>query len=296
MRSASGAPTPNTTWVRVSARGQRVQTSACSRSTGSDRTTSSPSVDTPEATEDRGPGAPTAVGSVSSDIFRFDLAMGVNPPATDADRAVMAGMQIDERMPTARGERRASRSSRSGRSRWLIVLIVVVVLAVGGAAAYLLTRDDDSSTSSPATSLSQGLALVVKGDTGGATQKFEDVLAAQPNNKLALYNLGLIDQQAGRTSQAEARYREVIAIDAAYAPALYNLGIIVAGRNDAPDAIVLYRRATEANPSFAAAFLNLGLLLDSTGDKFGGAVALQKAVQLDPTLASRIPAAERPAA
>src|SRR4051812_49336432 len=135
----------------------------------------------------------------------------------------MAGTQIDERMPTSRGERRASRASRSGRSPWLIVLVVVVVVAVGGVAAYLLTRDDDSSTSSPAKALSDGLALVVKGDTAGATQKFEDVLASEPNNKLALYNLGLIDQQAGRTAQAEARYRKVIAIDAKYAPALYNL-------------------------------------------------------------------------
>lgn len=192
-------------------------------------------------------------------------------------------------------ERNAQRGT--GSKLWLIIAAVVLVAAGVGAGLYFGSSDDTSKpkgTTSAASVLAAGLQAAVQGDTATATTKFREVVALDPSNKLAYYNLGLIEQNAKNVAAAETDYRKTIAIDQKYAPALYNLGIIVADAGNKVEAIDLYRRATVADPTFARAFLNLGLLLVDTGDRTGGALALGKAVQLDPTLQSRIPAADRP--
>jgi Tfp pilus assembly protein PilF len=203
----------------------------------------------------------------------------------------------DERMPGSRSDRAHGRAARRRSRRGIWIALGILVLVAGVATGtYLLTRDDGNDSGSAASALADGLQLVIQNKPGAAAVKFQEVLRSDPNNKLALYNLALIEQQANDTALAEQHYRRVLVVDPAYAPALYNLGIIVADSGNSSEAISLYQRATAADPNFAKAWLNLGLLLHSTGNAQGGAVALTKAVQLDPSLASRIPENERPAA
>ena len=193
------------------------------------------------------------------------------------------------------GSRQQSRTAkRKGSRTALIIGAVVVAIAVGLGGGYLLFGDDKSSTSTSgsetaADALAAGLQAELQGNTALATTKFRETVAIDPQNKLAYYNLGLIEQNAKDVTAAEADYRKTIEIDPQYAPALYNLGIIRADAGTQVEAIDLYRRATVADPGFARAYLNLGLLLFDTGDSAGAATALSKAVQLDPTLMSRIP-------
>lgn len=192
--------------------------------------------------------------------------------------------------------RRERTSKQKGPRLGLIIGAVVVAIAVGLGGGYLLFRDDapaKSSSDSAATALAAGLQAVIQGNTAKATTKFREVVAIDPKNKLAYYNLALIEQNANDVTAAETDYRKTIAIDPNYAPALYNLGIIRADAGTPVEAIDLYRKATVADPGFARAYLNLGLLLFDNGDKTGAATALSKAVQLDPTLLSRIPENER---
>lgn len=212
----------------------------------------------------------------------------------------MTGTQFDEITPAVQGTSPRSRSHRrrSGRTISLILVgIVVAALCVGGG-YWLANRDGSTSTadqSAASKALTAGLDAQLRGDTATATAKFREVVTLDPGNKLAFYNLGLIEQNQNNLTAAETEYRKAIAIDPAYAPALYNLGIIVADSN-ADEAIALYRKATEADPSFARAYLNLGLLLFDTGDAIGSAQALTQAVRLDPTLRARIPEAQQPPA
>jgi Tfp pilus assembly protein PilF len=194
------------------------------------------------------------------------------------------------------GSRRERASKQKGSRLGLIIGAVVVAIAVGLGGGYLLFRDDapaKPSSDTAATALAAGLQAVIQGNTAKATTKFREVVAIDPKNKLAYYNLALIEQNAKAVTAAETDYRKTIAIDPNYAPALYNLGIIRADAGAPVEAIGLYRQATVADPTFARAFLNLGLLLFDNGDPAGAATALSKAVQLDPTLASRIPENER---
>ena len=180
----------------------------------------------------------------------------------------------------------------------LLVGVLIAALGIGG--GLLLSNKDDGNSATNGSSgaskaLADGLQAELQGNTATATKKFREVVALDPANKLAYYNLGLIEQTAKNVTAAEADYRKTIAIDPKYAPALYNLGIIRADAGNKIDAIDLYRRATVADPTFARAFLNLGLLLFDTGDTTGSAAALSKAVQLDASLKSHIPTPQQPA-
>lgn len=175
-----------------------------------------------------------------------------------------------------------------------LFLLLAGLLAVRALGAACGDDDDDApSGGTPeeqaAAALNRGLQAHVNGDLEGATRAYREVLVHDPSNKFAFYNLGLIDQQAGRTDAARANYQLAIQSDQNYAPALFNLGIIESDADATQAAIDLYRRATVADPTFAAAFLNLGLLLRQTGDDAGAQTALAEAVRLDPSLAGRVP-------
>jgi Tfp pilus assembly protein PilF len=68
--------------------------------------------------------------------------------------------------------------------------------------------------------LDRGLQAHVEGRLDDATAAYRQVLARDPGNKFALYNLGLIDQTAGRRDAAERNYRLALQTDPNYAPAL----------------------------------------------------------------------------
>lgn len=170
---------------------------------------------------------------------------------------------------------------------------MVLLLALGSFAGCSSSKKSSTSTTAPAptaaSELKAGIKAQVAGNMGTATTKFAAVIKLDPTNKLAHYNLGLIQQNAGDTKSSEANYRAAIATDASYAPALYNLAILRSKAGSQVEAIRLYTRSTLADPKSAPAFLNLGLLLNATKATAAGDAALGTAIKLDPSLASRIP-------
>ena len=195
--------------------------------------------------------------------------------------------------------------SKGGRSRWRSAAFAIALLAIGGAGGFAAGRylfDDESTASStdgstivqsaPDATLSpndaqieQAVVLHAQGRIDEALVIYEAVLKADPANKLALYNIGLIAQGKDQTDDAIAKYDAVLAIDAQYMPALYNLGLLYAAGGQNDKAISLLRKAIEVNPSFAPAKYNLGKLLISTGSNDEGSKLLAEAITLDPTLA-----------
>lgn len=134
-----------------------------------------------------------------------------------------------------------------------------------------------------------GLQAHFSGDIEKARENYEKILEADPTNKFALYNLGLIEQQADRLETAESFYRRALATDPHFAPALFNLAIIRSA--SAPqEAADLYQRVIAQNPNDAAAHLNLGFVLVSLGRVEEAQSEFVRAVELDPRLADRVPA------
>lgn len=171
-------------------------------------------------------------------------------------------------------------------ARALVLGLSVCVLV---AAACSDDSTPDGETAGAETKLESALEAHAQGRLEEAVRLYQQVLALDPENKFAYYNLGLVDQTEGRTDAAAANYTEALAIDPEFEPALFNLAIIRADQGSTDEAIELYRRLLATDPEEAGAHLNLGFLLLDRGQRKEGRAELATAVTLDPSLESRIP-------
>jgi tetratricopeptide (TPR) repeat protein len=176
-------------------------------------------------------------------------------------------------------------------SLYRVLVIVLVVLFTLGACN---SGSKDSTGNDLDTTLNRALADHAAGRLDDAKQGYTKVLAEAPDNKFALYNLGLIAQTEGDNVKAENFYRRALAVDPSFESALFNLAIVRTDQGDTDEAIELYQRAIEVNPDNAGAHLNLGLLYLEIGKKKRRAEAeIDKAIELDPSLGKRVPVPQR---
>ena len=167
---------------------------------------------------------------------------------------------------------------------------VLVILAGLGIGAWLGTRGS-SSTANVATAnrlFSEGLQAQTHGQPALAANDYLRSVKINPENKVAWYDLGLIQQDAGNNSQAEIYYERSSALDPHYVPPLYNLATLVAPRDPA-SAVKLYEKVIAVEPKFAQAHLDLGFALQAIGQRAQGNAQISEAVRLDPSLSSRAP-------
>lgn len=133
--------------------------------------------------------------------------------------------------------------------------------------------------------LDAGLKLHVQGKYGAAEEHYRAAIKQDKKNKLAYYNLGLIEQTLGHNEAAETSYRVTLKLDPDYEPALFNLAIVRTAAKDYAEAASLYRHAVAVKPSDATAHLNLGLVLrDHLAQSAEGQAEIAKALELDPSL------------
>lgn len=137
--------------------------------------------------------------------------------------------------------------------------------------------------------ITTGIEQAEKKDLSGASATFKQVLALEPDNKFAWFNLGVIAQGKGDSSAA-TDYSRALQTDPSFTPALYNKALVVQS-SDPDEAIRLLRRAISVNPKASTSYLHLGLLLKAKNDP-EAADDFAKAVALDPTLAQFVPAGE----
>lgn len=192
-------------------------------------------------------------------------------------------------------------------ARTSIIRALLVALALGVSAQACSDDKDASSAPGGATSpkrsgtsttsaaeaagsklLESGLGAHSAGDLAVAEKDYRSAIAADPQNKLAYYNLALIFQEQGKAADAEDNYRKSLFVDNNYAPALFNLAILRAEAGAQSEAVDLYRRAIAADPQSASAHFNLGLLLIKTGNDEEGNAEVKAAIAIDPSLQSRL--------
>jgi tetratricopeptide (TPR) repeat protein len=164
--------------------------------------------------------------------------------------------------------------------------LLLLMLAVSVTACGLIGEDDEGQG---AATLDEALQAHAEGRIDEAVELYKEVIAVDPENQYAWYNLGLIHQQRGSANLAEDEYRKALEIDPGFVPAMFNLAILLSGIGETDEAVELYRGVIALEPDNASAHLNLGFLLLDTGQRKEGRAELGQAVALDPTLASRIP-------
>jgi len=125
------------------------------------------------------------------------------------------------------------------------------------------------------------------GDYKTATTDYNKVLAADPKNYRALYDLGDVEQFQHLNSAAEANYRAALALYPNFELAMYNLATLVSSSSPT-EAEILYQQVIKLDPKNADAYFNLGYVLNGLGQKTQGQADIAKAIALDPSLKSRV--------
>ena len=181
-----------------------------------------------------------------------------------------------------------------------VALVAVIALSSG----LLVAACSSGSATSPTTTsvptltlqetLSKAITASTSGNYGTATNLLNQVIAEDPRNSkslgsLALYNLGVVQQQQGKTSEAIASYKKAVALNPVFTSALYNLAIAETTTNPAA-ALASYNTILKLKPSDVNSLFNSGLLMYNMGDTTGGSARIKQAIILNPALASRVPA------
>jgi Tfp pilus assembly protein PilF len=145
----------------------------------------------------------------------------------------------------------------------------------------------ESSEASPDsavdTLVQSGLDQLAAGDSEAARTTFENVLAIDPGNLYANYNLAVIADGADQDDEALGYYDQALATQPDYAPALYNKAIILETR-DLDQSIELYRQIIEIDDQMASAFMRLGFALIHQGQPDEGTEFLEQGIRLDPAM------------
>ncbi|WGD38228.1 tetratricopeptide repeat protein [Lysinibacter sp. HNR] len=175
------------------------------------------------------------------------------------------------------------------------VLATILPLALGVGLAACTSTDSPTSEATTAASgsensavqdlLNLGISEASENKVTEAQNTFNNVLALEPGNYFALYNLGVIAQNAGNNDEAISYYDQALSSNASYTPAMYNKAIIIEA-TDQKQAISLYEEIVGIDDQAATAYYRLSVLYEDQGDTQKADAARAKAVELDPTLTS----------
>lgn len=142
--------------------------------------------------------------------------------------------------------------------------------------------------------LQVGIQRANQKDLAGAATTFQDVLAINPGNVYALYNLGVIDQAVGKSAEAIGYYKMAIRVSAKYTPAMYNMAILLE-RPDPQQALNLYQQIVSINPQASTAYLRMAFVQAEMGQHSAAQVSYARAIAIDPSL-GKYPLPAKPAA
>jgi tetratricopeptide (TPR) repeat protein len=138
--------------------------------------------------------------------------------------------------------------------------------------------------------LQAGIQQARQKNWAAATTTFQGVLAIDPKNVYALYDLGVAAQTNNDDSHALSYYDQALLANGKYTPAMYNKAILLEASRPR-QAIALYNQIIAISPRASTAYLRMAFVEAELGDQAQARVADAKAVALDPSLARyRLPA------
>jgi tetratricopeptide (TPR) repeat protein len=120
------------------------------------------------------------------------------------------------------------------------------------------------------------------GEAAAAEALYRAVLALQPGQAQAAYNLGILLHAQRRFAESIAAYRHATTAIPGYAEAFCNLGVVLQDDGKLADALAAYEQAIALRPDFAMAHCNLGVALKAAGRLDEAVAALHRAIVLQP--------------
>ena len=129
-------------------------------------------------------------------------------------------------------------------------------LAAGAVALLLLSGAIANANATPASeaAFDEGAALIKTKSYGPATAKFEIVVAAEPNNDLAWYQLAAASRQAGRCDRAIAAYKRYMDLVPNMPDPFYGLGLCLLKTGDKPGALAALKHYVAVAPATAKTY------------------------------------------
>ncbi|MEZ0261946.1 MAG: sulfotransferase [Alphaproteobacteria bacterium] len=123
--------------------------------------------------------------------------------------------------------------------------------------------------------------LLQKGDHAKAYGIFEKVLASDPANVSAAYNLGILHHQKGKLDEAERYFNKALTAAPRDADTIISLALVVIDKGDIGQALKLSARACEIEPS-ARILSKAGGIEREAGNLDAARALYEKAMRQDP--------------
>ena len=136
-----------------------------------------------------------------------------------------------------------------------------------------------------AASIAEGNVAFERKDYGAARNAYTRVLTLEPNNLMALVNLGMVEFYSGHPDKAEELLKKAVRQRLESAPAWLTLGMIYMDRNESDAAIASLSQAMLQDPLNARTRNFLGVVMGRRGWIEGAQHELRRAVELDPSYA-----------
>jgi len=127
-----------------------------------------------------------------------------------------------------------------------------------------------------------GVALFQHGYLDHAADSFKQVIAAQPQNAEAHYNLGTLYLRKNDFAQARGYLEQTVKLRPEYPEAWNNLGMIAAQQNQLDEAVRNFKQSLALRPDYVTALLNLGNIERRQGNIPEASRFLNRAAQLEP--------------
>ncbi|HUO33752.1 MAG TPA: tetratricopeptide repeat protein [Candidatus Acidoferrum sp.] len=128
-----------------------------------------------------------------------------------------------------------------------------------------------------------GILAARKGNTSEAIQDFQKALTIDPNNIIALGNLGSVYRQEKRWDDARSALERALQLNPDNPEANYSLGMVYAQLNDTGRAYDYLQRALAARPAYPEALNNLGILYVRTQRPADAEKSFQGAIRIAPS-------------
>ena len=130
--------------------------------------------------------------------------------------------------------------------------------------------------------LTYGVAFFQHGFLEQAELAFQQVIAANPEDADALYNLGTLYLRRNAPEKARPNLEQAARLRPTYPEAWNNLGMLAAQQGKDEEAIRNFQKSLEVRPSYGTALLNLGNLYRRQGDFAQAETFLKRAYEAAP--------------
>jgi tetratricopeptide (TPR) repeat protein len=136
-----------------------------------------------------------------------------------------------------------------------------------------------------AEALAAGNAAFVAKDYPSARSAYNQALAVDPDNLVALVNLGMLESQSGDPAKARELLERAVRLRLETPQAWLTLGMIHMDADRFPDALAALSQAALLDPANPRAHNFLGVVIGRQGWIDGAQQELRRAVELDPAYA-----------